>query len=451
VAIVEEPLAIDLDELVPHGPFGSASLGDGVSVRAALSGGALLAEGLAACDADVVFDARLTLGQVAADPARLGYEALPGPQGEEVRGIAWPLAVRRVRSGGATWLQVVNASGVAVRAVLAVAGSPAAVMDAVDGAPLPVSGGGLAVSLEPWAVRALVAEGDLEISGGRIDYDEAVGRGIAADIEKLRARRAVLDAPAPIDVLDNPGFELGTPEAAVRTSATIAGWEVVEPRRGGVSLVPGMPQPDSVGRAVEFSSFNGLATLRSNPFPAPATGRVSVAVWLRLGEGAAQPPLRIAVEGVQDEREYYRFAAVGGLTGGRPLTGEWSLFVLQVDDLPAEPVESMRVRFDLLGPGRVQIDDVRVFDLAFDESQRVQLTKLLAVLDQQFKAGQIAACLAGLEGYWPTFLEAFVAEPPAAAAVAAEPAAAAAKPAAAPAAGERQAGSVMDRVKGWWQ
>ena len=56
-----------------------------------------------------------------------------------------------------------------------------------------------------------------------------------------------------------------------------------------------------------------------------------------MDDAATQPPLRIAIEGLQDDREYYRFAAVGGLTGGRPLTGEWSQFVLQIDDLPSEP------------------------------------------------------------------------------------------------------------------
>lgn len=452
VAIVEQAAALDLDELVPHGPFGSVELAGEVEVRAMAAGTAPLAEALAAGDADVVFDARLLLEQGPADVSRVGYEALPASRGEDVRGLPEPLAVRTVRTSGATWLQVVNASGAAVRAVLAVEGGATVVMDAVDGAPMPVAGGAVAVSLEPWAVRALVAEGEISISAGRVEYDEAVGREIAVEIERLRARRAVLDAPTPVDVLDNPGFELGTPEAGGRPAATIAGWEVVEPRRGGVALVHGMPQPDSVGRAVEFSSFNGLASLRSNPFPAPPTGRVSVAVWLRLEEGTAQPPLRIAVEGVQGEREYYRFAAVGGLTGGRPLTNAWSLFVLQVDDLPAEPVESMRVRFDLLGPGRVQIDDVRVFDLAFDESQRVQLTKLLSVIDQQFKAGQIGACLAGLQGYWPTFLRAFVAEPPAAVGAEATAAGGAkATPNAAPDPPQRQAGSVMDRMKGWWQ
>ena len=124
------------------------------------------------------------------------------------------------------------------------------------------------------------------------------------------------------------------------------------------------------------------------------------------------------------------------------------MFVLQVDDLPVATLESMRVRFDLLGPGRAEIDDVRVFDLAFDESQRVQLTRAISLLDRDWKEGLFAACIAGLEGYWPSFLESFVTD--AAVAAAAEQAMRAAMPPAAKPV-ERQAGGMFDRVKSWWQ
>jgi hypothetical protein len=260
----------------------------------------------------------------------------------------------------------------------------------------------------------------------------------------------VLESPTPLDVLDNPGFELGAARPSGGRGATIAGWEVVELRRGAIAAVPGAGGAAEAGRGLEFSSFNGLSTLRSNPFPAPKTGRISVAAWLRIAAGSPQPPLRVAIEGVQDDREYYRFAAVGGLTGGQPLTGEWSQFVLQVDDLPAEPVDSMRVRFDLLGPGSVQIDDVRVFDLAFDESQRVQLTKAVSLLEHQCQAGEWAACLAGLDGYWPAFLESFVSD--AAVTAMEESRQATTAPGPAPEGpAERQAGGMFDRMRSWWQ
>jgi hypothetical protein len=249
-------------------------------------------------------------------------------------------------------------------------------------------------------------------------------------------------------VLDNPGFELGLDgPAAPGGPPAITGWELVEPRRGSLRLVTGMAgEAAAASRGLEFSSRHGLSTLRSNPFPPPATGRISVAAWLRVKPGDPQPPLRIALEGLEEGREYYRFAAVGGLTGGRPLTPAWSLFVLQVDDLPADRVESLRVRFDLLGPGGVEIDDVRVFDLAFDAEQRGRLAKQVARIDHRFKQGDVGAALVALEDHWPTFLETFIDD--AAVATVARQAAPEARPAE-PEAPPRQ--GMLDRLRGWWR
>jgi hypothetical protein len=118
--------------------------------------------------------------------------------------------------------------------------------------------------------------------------------------------------------------------------------------------------------------------------------------------------LRIALEGLQDDREYYRFAAVGHGPASRPLAPQWSQFVLQVDDLPTRGMESLRVRLDLLAGGTVQVDDVRIFDLAFDESQRVQLSKVLALADHHLASGDLGACVLDLDSHWPRFLDAFV-------------------------------------------
>jgi hypothetical protein len=202
-----------------------------------------------------------------------------------------------------------------------------------------------------------------------------------------------------------------------------------------------------MGRGLAFSSRHGLSTLRSNPFPPPAAGRISVAAWLRIEPGDPQPPLRMAVEGIEGSREYYRFAAVGGLAGGRPLAAEWSLFVLQIDDLPAAEIDSLRVRFDLLGPGGVQIDDVRIFDLAFDASQRGRLAQQIAGLSHRFNQGDVGAALVGLEGHWPMFLETFVSDAAVAAVLPQPPAPSPTDPA--PPAAPRQ--GMTDRLRSWWQ
>jgi len=447
--LVEKACTVDVDDALPHGPFGSAAARDPVEVMPAEGGSRGLAEALGLVDAEAIFDAALVTEAGPRSAARGAFASMPALAADSIRADQ-PLVVRVCRQPGLVWGLVANLAAAPVTARLTVAGRPTRAVDAVDGVPLAVAGeSDVLVPLAAWGVRCVLLEGECSVTGGRAEYAPEVGREVADRVERLRLRRQVLETPVPLDVLDNPAFELGAAPAEGKPAASIVGWEVVEPRRGAVSLVlgGGAGQP---GRGLEFSSFNGLATLRSNPFPAPASGRISVAAWLRVTDATVQPPLRISIEGVQGDREYYRFAAIGGLTGGRPLTGQWSQFVLQVDELPAEPVESLRVRFDLLGPGRVQIDDVRVFDLAFDDSQRARITTAVSLLEHQATHGDLGGCLVGLEGFWPMFLEAFVSD----AAVAAMKVAAAPPAAAPPAAAEpadRQAGGMFDRLKSWWQ
>ena len=103
------------------------------------------------------------------------------------------------------------------------------------------------------------------------------------------------------------------------------------------------------------------------------------------------------------------------------------------------------MRFDLLGPGGVQIDDVRVFDLAFDASQRGRLATRIAALSHRFSQGELGAALVGLDGHWPEFLETFVNDDTLAAV--AERAPEPVQPAPPPA--PRQ--GMIDRLQGWWQ
>ncbi|MFM7292720.1 MAG: hypothetical protein ACKO6B_16035, partial [Planctomycetia bacterium] len=128
----------------------------------------------------------------------------------------------------------------------------------------------------------------------------------------------------------------------------------------------------------------------------------------------------------------------------------WSQYVLQVDDLPTQGLESLRVRFDLLGPGTVQIDGVRVFDLAFDESQRVQLSRRLALLEERLAAEDLGSCLVELDAYWPKFLATFVSDE--AVAALGRDAARGEQPAVPPPATPvERSGSMFDRVRRWWQ
>ncbi len=449
-AITIRPLELNLADVLPHGPFPAATFA--VPCQAWIapvssSGDACLARALMTADAEVLFDMRASAASPSEGTASRGLEALPAISLKRLATLPASLMVRTGSLDGITWVQLVNAGPAPVEAVLGIGGSAVAVVDATSGAACVLAGGRASVSLAAWDIRSLAIDG-----GGKVDsvaavYAPTVRTAIAASIERLRQRLGVLVNPDPLDVLDNPGFELGLAEAtAPSVSPAVTGWELLEPRRGGLELVPGRAGPDGAGRSIRFSSRNGLSTVRSNPFGPPANGRISVAAWLRLDPGDPQPPLRIAIEGVEGNREYYRFAPVGGLTGGRPLSPEWALFVLQVDDLPSESIESLRVRFDLLGPGSVHVDEIRVFDLAFDEAQRAEIARSLALVDHRFKAGDLGAALVELEGHWPAFLEAFVSDDAVATRARAESEPRAAATAAPP---EPRQG-MLDRFRGWW-
>jgi len=445
VLLLEQPRAIEVRDVIGQAGFTTKASGP-VPVVAPAGGpeaGRALADGLIAVDPEVVFDAGLlhTCVDEEDERSRLAFTGLPPPPLEMVPSAAAPLAVR-VREGEAgLWVSVVNACGIACQAVLDPARPPTAVADAVTKAAIPAgSAGEVTVPLGPWEVRTLLLEGCERVTRVRAVHGPQIAAAARTQLDDLEVRRRALEMPAPLAVLDNPSFEL--PEL----DGLVPGWELVEAGRGTLRRVTG--KPSAGGSGLSFASDNGLATLRSNPFSAPPTGRISVAVWVRAGGPDFQPPLRIALEGLQDDREFYRFAAVGRGAGAMPLSAAWSQFVLQIDDLPTRGLESLRVRLDLLGPGAVEIDDVRVFDLAFDEAQRVRLSRILTVAAERAAAGDVGGCLVELDGAWPRFLRKHVAVPD----VASEGrTTASAGVAPGPTEAPPARSGVVDRVRRWWQ
>ena len=416
--LVEQVRECSVKAAVPHGPFGAAAPPSLCRFQALAVGAECergLAEALLAADAERIYDMALfTAATITPQAGRAAFESLPAvplDAGTAGRGGSQTLVVRSHRQADGTWLHVINPTAAPGRLVFTFdTGEPTA--EAVAGRtrlPLrPTAGQANEVTLDidAWGMRTVWLGGDSRCQGVRLEHDPALSAEAAARLARLRERRAALETPPPFDVLDNPGFELGRGDAAGADGAAgVSGWEMVDARRGTVRPVEGGV---GGGRGIAFAAGKGLATLRSNPFPRPASGRISVAAWLRIPPGAAQPPLRMALEGVQDTGEFYRFATVGGAESRRPLGGDWAQYVLQIDDLPERGLASLRVRFDLLGEGLVEIDEVRIFDLAFSEPQRVQLTRLLDAIDARLGAGDVAGSTLDLAGYWPRYLEAVV-------------------------------------------
>jgi hypothetical protein len=194
-----------------------------------------------------------------------------------------------------------------------------------------------------------------------------------------------------IDVLANADFEL-PPEG----QRELPGWSVAG--AAGSQAVPDREIKHRGQAAARLSSQNGVASLISDPFEPPRTGRVSIAARLRTTPRGPAPPLRLALGGKLDGGDYYRFAEA-------PLDAQWRYFIFTVDNLPLAGLSDLQVRFDLMGAGEVWIDDVVVLDLALSDNERTELSRMVTRAQFSLEDGRLADCVRVLDSYWPRFLE----------------------------------------------
>ncbi len=381
--------------------------------------------GLATLDAQVMVDGGWVLPMGAEDTLRdlaAAYRALPSVRFQPVGGnraadVSQPVTFRWCAHGGRTYLYAVNDAPFPVTARLHVEAAPGCRIEELTDSrkiePLkPEASSGLywEVGLEPYDLIAVrLSDPAARCSNPHVVWSGAVDAELALNIRRLGARAAALRNPPPLDVVVNADFE--SPAAG---DDPVPDWATTN--RSDVEIKLDETHQHSDRQSVKIASAGPVACLVSRPFAAPATGRLTVSVWLRTSDAASQPPLRLAVEGKLRGQDYYRYAPVGSAPGpGRPavpILPGWGRYVFQVDDLPLEGLASIRVRFDLMGPGEVWIDDVQVFNLAFTKPEMIELSKLITLADVKLQNGQIGDCLRLLEGYWPRFLNANVPLPP---------------------------------------
>lgn len=238
------------------------------------------------------------------------------------------------------------------------------------------------------------------------DADEDLRRQVFA----LQAKLTKSANPRPLQVLENSGFEFnGQP--------TLGGWDSGQQSTGKVRLDTNQDATDSkppMGRASLLMANDQPAPLwvRSNVFDATDTGRISISVWLKTEDPVNQPPLRLALEGQSNGTSYYRFGSVGSLsadTNTNQIEARWKRFAVHFDDLPVEGLSNVRIGFDLMGPGKVNIDNVQVFDRWFDENDAKAITQMLASTGPLLaNPATFDSCRRVLTGYWPSFLDQFI-------------------------------------------
>jgi hypothetical protein len=379
---------------------------------------------MAALDSHVLLDGgwQLPLGQ---EPSLRGFAAayrkLPPvrfadlPEGNNKKS-SQPVTVRYAVHEGQTYVYLANDAPFPTHARLPLDASPDCRIEELSGmrtlAPLKKSAAGseLELTLEPYDFVALrVNSPHVRLARAEVAWPPEAEEAIAARINDLEQRAATLrNQPPMLNVLANPGFELPATDGQA-----IPGWGGTNDSGAAVNL--DADERHGGSRSLRISSQGPVATLMSEPFELPPTGRLTMYVWLRTDNAARQPPFQLALVGRHEGRDLFHRVLVGQSVGPqqpeRSLGTTWELMTVEFA-LPFEALSPLQLRFDLLGAGNVWIDDIQLCHLAFRDDEWGKLMTLIAPVRWKLGQGQVGDCVALLESYWPRFLMAHVPQPP---------------------------------------
>ncbi len=356
---------------------------------------------LATLDSSEMFDGGwlLPLGQEPALADLMAvYRRLPAARFETIADCPLPCTARTLRTERRTYVYVTNDSPWHVRVALPVRADTSARPEELGAQHRAEFRSEMwTVDLEPYDIAAArFATGEVHFGAPQVTIPGEAKAALEASVRELRERRIALESPQPLQLLNNPGFELPA------RSGVIPGWTWTSPT-GGQAILE-MKNAHGGRQSLRLKSNGPSVTLRSELFATPQTGRLAVSLWLKLADANDQPRVRLVLEGSPDGRTLFRTAILGEGAGVVPIPSQWKQFVFAIDDLPPEAPTQLRFRVDLAGAGDVSLDDVQMFDLVFTDAEKIQLSKIVALADFQITSGRHGECLNELDGFWPRLL-----------------------------------------------
>ncbi len=418
-------------------------------------------EALAELDAETMFDGgwQLCLGQEEAiAPLAAAFAQLPAVRFRRLQATSGsdgegPVVVRYADHRGQTFLYLVNTAPFPVEVQCRIESPPGSQVPTIEElsggrsiAPVyrNASGSYWKCRLEAYDLLAVrFSEPGVRPVDLQTRWPPEMGARLASVVAGLKDRVALLRDPPLWQVLSNATFE-----KVATTPGEVPGWTQFTQPGAWVGVDPNVRRSGT--QSLRMASSGPVASVVSEPFDPPATGRLAVRAWFRIADASEQPLVRFALEAkLHDGRVLTLAEAYRGKHPSakvQPITTDWNSFEdLHVPWLPVDEVAALRVRFDLLSRGEVWIDDMQLCQLAFTRMELVALIKLIAPAEASLQEGRIARCLQLMDGYWPTFLIEHVPVPEYTVTQTPEPTAPEERTEQQP----QRSASLFDRLKGW--
>ena len=313
-----------------------------------------------------------------------------------------PVVARYYQGNGTTTMYCVNGSpwevSVNVRCDKATANSWQSLDKSQNPSLETDASGNLKIRLQPFGLAGFSVDSvDTKLHSLSYTMPTDAQRDLSKSFYQLRSQIVTAGNVAAVNLLRDSDFETGELNS---------GWTTDDQHRNFYELV--QSNAFQGRRSLQIDNLENSSTwIRSNTFPPPTTGRLSVSVWLKIADANNQPPLRISVESTDTSSNYYRFAEVGSLVQDRKhnqIETQWKRFAVHFDDLPQE-LEGIRIGFDMMGKGTVSIDNVQLYDRWLDENDQKTMTQLFASVGPSLQQPiKLERCRQMLNSYWPTFL-----------------------------------------------
>ncbi len=351
------------------------------------------------------------------------WPARPLGPAADPHGLPFGIAVRRMEDPAQTYLAIANDSPYPIRlACLLQAPTAAPVDDLGRGlrlAPVPEPGGrNLVLDLLPFGVAAIrVGAPKVQVASLTPYPSEAVRTGMEAQFRELSTQLARLNRGLASAAAEpsNPGFEPGA-EAHPRTDPVDSPPPLREPAEhaltagGGTNLgdlVVGwhLERPHAGVRdgAGNGSSTAAIAIDRENPHTGQASLRLTAPV---ASTSVACDPFLPDAQSSLTIQAFFRSAPVEatvrvwieGEAGGQPyvrrselsVPTDWVGLAVRASDLPPGGLDSARLRFEMMTPGVLWIDDLHIASDPAAKSVRLNARRTLLEALQAYREQRYA-------------------------------------------------------------